>query len=61
MDINLILDLTTLSNKSDYDSTFTPAIQTANTTCTKFDFAALGIDIRIERGTGRAEMLRYLH
>jgi len=45
MDINLILDLTTLSNKSDYNSTFTPALQTANTTCTNFDFAALGIDI----------------
>lgn len=45
MDINLILDLTTLSSKSDYSSTFTPALEVANTTCTVFDFAALGIDI----------------
>ena len=45
MDINLILDLTTLAAKSDYNSTFTPALKTANSKCTTFDFAALGIDI----------------
>lgn len=50
MDINLILDLTTLQNKSDYSSTFTPALQEANRTCTTFDFAALGIDIEQLRG-----------
>lgn len=48
-DINLILDLTTLENKSDYSSTFTPALQTANSACTTFDFAALGIDIEALR------------
>jgi len=45
MDMNVILDLTTLLAKSDYSSTFEPALQTANVECTIIDFSALGINI----------------
>lgn len=45
MDMNVILDLTTLQAKSDYTSTFAPALLDANTKCPVFDFDALGIDI----------------
>jgi len=45
MDMNVIIDLTTLQAKSDYSSTFEPTLQTANEECTVFDFEALGINI----------------
>jgi len=49
MDMNVIIDLTTLQAKSDYSSTFEPALQTANAECTVFDFNALGINIETLR------------
>ena len=45
MDMNVIIDLTTLQAKSDYSSTFVPELETANAVCTVFDFEALGINI----------------
>lgn len=49
MDMNVIIDLTTLQAKSDYSSTFEPALQPANGECTAFDSNALGTNIKTLR------------
>lgn len=43
MDINVIIDLTTLQAKSDYSSTFEPALKTANEKCTEFNLKDMDI------------------